>query len=456
MNLLNNAMSGLNASMAALQVMSNNTSNAMVPGYSRQQVLLSSVGGGAYGAGNGVSVDGVRRISDQYQVMQLWRTGSDVGFAGVKQSYAGQLEQLMAADSNNLSTGLDHLFAAMNAAMEKPNDPALRQAVLNEANGVAQRFNSIASGLDSQEQQIVGQTQASIKEINTLLEKIARLNEDIAADGAAKVPSASLLDNRDAAIAELSSLIDIRVVMDDKGLANISLSQGQPLLSGIVPATLKGVTDPANPKQINLELSFGQSQFKLQETGGQLGALFNYRDTNLKQSRAFLDELATQLAQQMNDIQAKGTDLAGNKATQAIWHLDASNPAGSLRLNQGLNSGDLAFGLDGTPGDNSNLKAFVALANQELDFASMGSRATLGNAYASKVGELGSISRQAQQESKTALALQKEAQSQWASTSGINLDEEGVNLIVYQQSYQANARVIATADRLFQSLLDSI
>ncbi len=207
MNLLNNAMSGLNASMAALQVMSNNTSNAMVPGYSRQQVLLSSVGGGAYGAGNGVSVDGVRRISDQYQVMQLWRTGSDVGFAGVKQSYAGQLEQLMAADSNNLSTGLDHLFAAMNAAMEKPNDPALRQAVLNEANGVAQRFNSIASGLDSQEQQIVGQTQASIKEINTLLEKIARLNEDIAADGAAKVPSASLLDNRDAAIAELSSLM---------------------------------------------------------------------------------------------------------------------------------------------------------------------------------------------------------------------------------------------------------
>lgn len=86
----------------------------------------------------------------------------------------------------------------------------------------------------------------------------------------------------------------------------------------------------------------------------------------------------------------------------------------------------------------------------------MGSRATLGNAYAGKVGELGSISRQAQQESKTALALQKEAQSQWASTSGINLDEEGVNLIVYQQSYQANARVIATADRLFQSLLDSI
>ncbi|WP_370628951.1 flagellar basal body rod C-terminal domain-containing protein [Shewanella algae] len=36
------------------------------------------------------------------------------------------------------------------------------------------------------------------------------------------------------------------------------------------------------------------------------------------------------------------------------------------------------------------------------------------------------------------------------------MDEEGVNLIVYQQSYQANARVIATADRLFQSLLDSI
>ena len=49
-----------------------------------------------------------------------------------------------------------------------------------------------------------------------------------------------------------------------------------------------------------------------------------------------------------------------------------------------------------------------------------------------------------------------DAQSQWSSTSGVNLDEEGVHLIKYQQQYQANAKIISTADQLFQTLLNSI
>ncbi|MGS0726077.1 flagellar basal body protein, partial [Shewanella sp. 0m-11] len=58
MSMLNIGMSGLNASMAALTATSNNVTNAMVPGYSRQQVMLSSVGNGVYGSGSGVMVDG--------------------------------------------------------------------------------------------------------------------------------------------------------------------------------------------------------------------------------------------------------------------------------------------------------------------------------------------------------------------------------------------------------------
>jgi flagellar hook-associated protein 1 FlgK len=68
---------------------------------------------------------------------------------------------------------------------------------------------------------------------------------------------------------------------------------------------------------------------------------------------------------------------------------------------------------------------------------------------------LGSASRQAKADAKTNLNLQTEAKSQWASTSGVNPDEEGVNLIVYQQAYQANAKVITTAERLFQTVLNS-
>ncbi|MGI2258620.1 flagellar hook-associated protein FlgK [Shewanella sp. GXUN23E] len=456
MKMINTALSGLNASMAALQTMANNTTNGMTPGYSRQQVVFSSVGGGAYGAGTGVMIEGVRRISDQYQVAQLWRTSSDVGFAQVQDSYFGNIEQIFGAEGNNISKGLDQLFAAMNSALEQPNEIAYRQAVLNEANGMAQRFNSIAEGINAQQQQIEGQLGASVSEVNTLLKNIAGFNKEISAAQASGTPPASLLDARDAAIDELAGLLDIRVVTDSQGLVNISLAQGQPLLSGTTHASLQNSTDAANPDKSVLAIRFGDASFPLNESaGGSLGSLIEYRDNSLSQSKAFIDELASTLADEMNAVLAQGTDLNGNPVTEPLFIYEAGNPSGSLRINKNLKPEMLGFGKDGSPGDNSNLKDLIALADKEFSFDSLGTKASMGDAFAAKVGQLGSSARQADMDKDTAMALQKEARTQWAATSGVNLDEEGANLIIYQQAYQANARVIATADQLFQSLLSS-
>ncbi|WP_299809705.1 flagellar hook-associated protein FlgK [uncultured Shewanella sp.] len=457
MSMLNIGMSGLNASMAALTATSNNVTNAMVPGYSRQQVMLSSVGNGVYGSGSGVMVDGVRRISDQYEVAQLWNTTSNLGFAKTQSSYFGQVEQIFGSEGNSISAGLDLLFASLNSAMEQPNEIAHRQGVLNEAKALTQRFNSISEGLNSQVSQVEGQINASAKEINSQLETIASFNADIQkANANGNVPLA-LLDARDAAIDDLSEIVDINVVEDSTGMVNISLAQGQPLLSGTIASKIQVTPDPANPKFSQTSIQFGQSSFPLDETaGGSLGALIDYRDNSLVDSIAFIDELAMTMADEFNAVLAGGTDLNGNTPTQDLFTYDPTNPAGSLKLTSGFNADMLAFGKDGTPGDNSNLVELVDIANKSFTFSSMGVDATMGDAFASKIGELGSASRQAQMSKKTAENLQLEAQKQWASTSGVNMDEEGVNLIIYQQSYQANAKVISTADQLFQTILNSI
>ncbi|MCG9732011.1 flagellar hook-associated protein FlgK [Shewanella sp. Isolate13] len=457
MSMLNIGMSGLNASMAALTATSNNVTNAMVPGYSRQQVMLSSVGNGIYGSGSGVMVDGVRRISDQYEVAQLWNTTSNLGFAKTQSSYFGQVEQIFGSEGNSISAGLDLLFASLNSAMEQPNEIAHRQGVLNEAKALTQRFNSISEGLNSQVTQVEGQINASAKEINSQLETIASFNADIQkANANGNVPLA-LLDARDAAIDDLSEIIDVNVVEDSSGMINISLAQGQPLLSGTTASKVQVTPDPANPKFSQLSIQFGQSSFPLDESaGGSLGALIDYRDNSLVDSMAFIDELAMTMADEFNAVLAGGTDLNGNTPTQDLFTYDPTNPAGSLKLTSGFNADMLAFGKDGTPGDNSNLVELVDIANKSFTFGSMGVDATMGDAFASKIGELGSASRQAQMSKTTAENLQLEAQKQWASTSGVNMDEEGVNLIIYQQSYQANAKVISTADQLFQTILNSI
>ena len=162
------------------------------------------------------------------------------------------------------------------------------------------------------------------------------------------------------------------------------------------------------------------------------------------------------MADEFNNVLSAGTDLNGNTPSQQLFSYDPTNPAGSLTITAGFSADMLAFGKDGTPGDNSNLKDLVELANKSFSFSSMGVEATMGDVFASKIGELGSASRQAQMSEDTAEKLQIEAQTQWASTSGVNVDEEGANLIMYQQAYQANAKVIATADQLFQTILNSI
>ncbi|MGS0675394.1 flagellar hook-associated protein FlgK [Shewanella sp. 125m-1] len=457
MSMLNIGMSGLNASMAALTATSNNVTNAMVPGYSRQQVMLSSVGNGVYGSGSGVMVDGVRRISDQYEVAQLWNTTSNLGFAQTQSSYLGQVEQIFGSEGNSISAGLDLLFASLNSAMEQPSEIAHRQGVLNEAKALTQRFNSISEGLNSQVSQVEGQIGASAKEINAQLKTIASFNAEIQSSNASGNVPLELLDARDAAIDDLSAIVDINVVEDSSGMINISLAQGQPLLSGTIASKVQVTPDPANPKFSQLSIQFGQSSFPLDETaGGSLGALIDYRDNSMVDSMAFIDELAMAMADEFNAVLAGGTDLNGNTPTQNLFTYDPTNPAGSLKMTAGFNADMLAFGKDGTPGDNSNLKELVEIANKSFTFSSMGVDTTMGDTFASKIGELGSASRQAKMSKDTAETLQLEAQKQWASTSGVNMDEEGVNLIIYQQSYQANAKVISTADQLFQTILNSI
>lgn len=457
MSMIDKGLSGLNASRAALSATSNNISNSLVAGYTRQQVLTSSAAGGLYGEGSGVQVDGVRRISDRYEVAQLWVTSSSVGYAKTQVTYYGQVEKIFAGEGNNISTGLDELFAAMNSSLQQPNEIAFRQGVLNEANTVSQRFNSISQGLDTQVDQIEGQINASVTQVNAQLKSIAELNAEIqASSNGGNVPSA-LLDARDSQINELAQILNVDVVRAPNDMVNISLPNGQPLLVGARHSSLETQVDPTNPKFSIVNIKFGDTRFPVSDIqGGSLGGMIDYRDNELKPSMSFIAELATNFADELNAVLSAGTDLTGATPTKYLFSYDPTNPAGSLKVTTGFTAEELAFGKDGTPGDNSNLKDLISLANKEMVFTTIGAATSMGDAFTSKIGSLGSQSKQAKTSLNTQVQLQNEAQNQWASTSGVNIDEEGANLIIYQQAYQSNAKVIAIADDLFQTILNNV
>ncbi|QFT86646.1 Flagellar hook-associated protein 1 [Halomonas sp. THAF12] len=108
-----------------------------------------------------------------------------------------------------------------------------------------------------------------------------------------------------------------------------------------------------------------------------------------------------------------------------------------------------AAGPGGGSGNNEN-----ALALQDLQQASVvGGSASLSEAYASMVSDVGNRTKivQVNLEAQQGLSEQLEAVQQ--SESGVNLDEEAANLIRYQQYYQANAKVIDTASSVLDTVL---
>ncbi|USZ49738.1 flagellar hook-associated protein FlgK [Halomonas sp. DN3] len=108
-----------------------------------------------------------------------------------------------------------------------------------------------------------------------------------------------------------------------------------------------------------------------------------------------------------------------------------------------------AAGESGASGDNEN-----ALALQGLqDKMSVGGSATLSQAYASLVSDVGNRTNVVQVNLAAQQGLTEQLSAVKLSESGVNLDEEAANLIRYQQYYQANAKVIDTATSVVDTIL---
>ena len=118
-------------------------------------------------------------------------------------------------------------------------------------------------------------------------------------------------------------------------------------------------------------------------------------------------------------------------------------------------AGDV-FNVVSNAGGNGDNRNALAMGRAELAGTVDGGRASFQDAYGRLVADVGvqtsrfAANRDAQEAMLTQLENEREA------VSGVNLDEEAANLLRFQQAFQANARLIAVADELFESLLGAV
>jgi len=458
MSFITNALSGVQAAQIALDTTSQNVSNMMTPGYTRQGAQINAVNLHGYGTispGNGVNVPKLLRFSDSYKDLQLWQANSQLGQYTAGYDYFTQLEQVMADDSSNINGGLDNFFSALNAASVDPASTPLRHQVITAADALGKRFNTLREVLSNQQLAVHQQRTSMVTQVNSLASDIAAMNKKIVSMSTDQFTPSGVIDQRNQKIDELANLIGIQVVDQADGSRNVSLRSGQPLVAGSVASTMSAVSNVSGGQ--DLKLNFLNESFTLNSDniGGKLGGLENYESNVLMPTTQSIMDMASSLATNVNAQLAAGFAMDGTPG-QPLFNYDPTSGTAMLTVNTNLVAQDLGFSSSATePGDSGNLLTLIGLKDQPVSVSSLGS-VLLNDAYTQLVGRLGTDSQQNSVSLDTAQTVRKQSEDSWKATSGVNQDEEAINLMQYQQMYQANMKVISVASQLFDSVLDML
>ncbi|PCE31355.1 flagellar hook-associated protein FlgK [Burkholderia ubonensis] len=321
--LMNLGISGLNSAIWGLTTTSNNIANAATPGYTIERPVYAEASGQYTGSGylpQGVNTVTVQRQYSQYLNDQLNSAQTQGGSLSTWNTLVAQLNNFVGSPTGGISTAITNYFTGLQNVANKAADTSVRQTAISNAQTLADQLKAAGAQYDALRQSVNTQLSGTVAQINTYTTQIAQLNQQIATAGSQGQPPNQLLDQRDQAVSNLSSLAGIQVVRNDQGYS-VFLAGGQPLVVADKSYTLAAVTSPSDPSELSVVSQGiaganppGQNQ-SLPDTslsGGTLGGLLSFRRQTLDPAQAQLGAVATSFAAQVNAQNALGVDLSGN------------------------------------------------------------------------------------------------------------------------------------------------
>lgn len=340
-DLLSTGISGLLASQLALNTTGHNISNVNTAGYTRQDVMFGARTPDLLGTawiGSGVNVEGVRRLYDAFLTGQVRdATGAQSRLATFG-DLASRVDNLLADPSAGLQPALDGFFGSLHDLSANPANTATRQAVLGQANALANRLRTLGgqlSGLDKEADQRIGD---EVSQINALSQNIAAINAQIQRTGG-QAPN-DLLDKRDELVRQLATHVGVKVTPQDGNMINVTTGNGQSLVLGTQAQSLKTVVNAYDPGRHDVATSDG-TVITGQISGGALGGILDFRRDMLDPARNALGRTAVALTDAINAQHRAGMDLDGElggdffTTTQPVVYSNRGN-LGSASISAGF------------------------------------------------------------------------------------------------------------------------
>jgi len=474
--ILNIAQGALQASQMAMQTISHNIANVNTPGYTRQKAVLEPQSPYTLDRlkfGLGVKVDSVVQFFDAFTTRTIHQNTSTLKEYETKASVLSYVESLWnEMGGSSLGQTLGEFWNAWQGVANNPGGMTERAALLEKSKILTQRFNSLSNELEGIERNMKTNLQMGMEEFNQITKEIANLNERILAAESSPTTANDLRDQRNRLLEELSGWVDISYLEDSNGMVMVQTSEGMLLVNG----------------NRNWDLSFEEnsiyrngvpSDVSEELTGGELGGWLDIRDEIIPQYAANLDELAGTLIQQVNTLHTAGYALSGSTGVSFFQDFltppsvpsaaDFRGAAAYISLSSdvlGHPENIAAGGVSGEPGDNENALNIAAIQtdgtltirkwaieDRGRSLTSSLETGTLDDYYQSRIGEMGILSEEMNENQDFVQSLLTRLEEVRDSVSGVNLDEELTEMMKAQHAYEAASKIIAVVDEMLQSLM---
>jgi flagellar hook-associated protein 1 FlgK len=344
------AMAGLRANQAALSITSSNIANAQTPGYVSESTNQIEVLSGDTGAS--VSVTGVNRQLNQYIQTQLRTETSGGAYADQIASVLTQLQSVYGTpgQAGSLETAYSNFTGAVQALSTTSGSSSSQITAVTAAQNLAQQLNATTQGIQTLRTNAEQDIGISVGQANAAMTKISQLNTQLQGMNPTDPTAATLMDQRDQAINQLSQLMDIRVSNTGNNQTSVYTSNGVELVGtqastltfnsqGTLNANSQWSSNPATSSAgtLTIKLANGATLDMIANnsiSSGQIAADLTLRDKTLVQAQTQVDQLAASISSALSDKITAGTAAPAALAPKAGFDLDLSNvlPGNTVNL----------------------------------------------------------------------------------------------------------------------------
>ncbi|NMD42316.1 MAG: flagellar hook-associated protein FlgK [Firmicutes bacterium] len=445
--------SALKAQLKGMAVSGQNVANANTPGYSRQRVEMAPLvpalaPGFSLIPGYGVEITTIARVRSEFYHAQAISSGSHHAYWEMRlEAFGGAEVIFMEPGENGLGGYLNDFFDIWQELSSSPESAAVRTSLREQAVSFTDAVRNIHLRLTDLQIEMKNELGRRVEELNQLAAEAAELNEQIIYAGALGEKPNALLDRLDLVLEQLSGLVDISVYRKESGTVEI-LAGGRLLVQERQHYALALQEGDGGPKLVS------SRGVPLELLSGRVKGLLEGINQVIPRLQRELNDQVTCLVEELNELHRRGYGLDGESGRDFFAPIDDGAVPAALQfsLNRAILDDVTLIAAATSPGEPGNGENSLSIARLRSEKIMDGGSISLMDSYRGMISGLGVEGRESE---RMAGAFREAAAQLWArheSVTGVNLDEEALNMIQFGHAWQAAANFIGHLDRMLETL----